>query len=458
MVNYGTLGGSDQTLCAGGDPAAISFGTLPTGSGTFNYQWYYKDGVGTTCPVGNSTAGWTIIGGATGNSYDPAAGFIPNGTTRTFAVLVTPSGTPTCGGASFANNCRAVTIFAPINYGTVNGTETICPNSKPNPKTVTGTSGSASFTYQWYSNNTGLTCPSGTAIPSGWQNLGFLDGANSPTYTPPTAINQNTTYAVYVTPTGTPTCGVGTWASGCAVVTVGDFTPPVVTCPVVGNANRNTNPGVCTYTVSAAEFNATATDNCILASNVYTLSGVTTGTGNSLAGVVFNKGVTTVTWKATDAVGNTATCSFTVTVIDNQAPVVTCPFVTAQSRNTNPGLCTWVSPNTNLDATSTDNCPGQSVAYALTGATTGAGSTLNGVIFNKGLTNITWTATDASGNTSSCSFTLTVIDNQAPVVTCPVYWQQTKNTNHNLCTWVSLVMNPTLRLQTIALDKRLLMY
>ena len=42
----------------------------------------------------------------------------------------------------------------------------------------------------------------GTAIPTGWQNLGFLDGANSATYTPPVAINQNTTYAVYVTPTG----------------------------------------------------------------------------------------------------------------------------------------------------------------------------------------------------------------------------------------------------------------
>ena len=46
-------------------------------------------------------------------------------------------------------------------------------------------------------------------------------------------------------------------------------------------------------------------------------------------------------------------CSFTLTVMDNQVPVVTCPVVGNTNRNTNNNLCTWVSPNTNLDATAT---------------------------------------------------------------------------------------------------------
>ncbi|MGI6717989.1 MAG: HYR domain-containing protein [Bacteroidales bacterium] len=47
----------------------------------------------------------------------------------------------------------------------------------------------------------------------------------------------------------------------------------------------------------------------------YSLSGSTTGEGeDSLAGVVFNLGVTTVTWTVTDNSGNSIECSYTVTV------------------------------------------------------------------------------------------------------------------------------------------------
>ena len=42
---YGTLINGDETICYGGDPSPISFATLPTGAGTFTYQWYYQDGL-----------------------------------------------------------------------------------------------------------------------------------------------------------------------------------------------------------------------------------------------------------------------------------------------------------------------------------------------------------------------------------------------------------------------------
>ena len=97
-----------------------------------------------------------------------------------------------------------------------------------------------------------------------------------------------------------------------------DIEKPVIACPVMATTNYNTNAGICTYGVVGNVFNATATDNCGVTGLTYVLSGATTGTGSSLAGVKWNIGTTTVTWTAQDAVNNTQTCSFTVVVKDVQ--------------------------------------------------------------------------------------------------------------------------------------------
>src|SRR4030095_13075907 len=52
-----------------------------------------------------------------------------------------------------------------------------------------------------------------------------------------------------------------------------------------------------------------------------------------------------------------------------------------------------------------DNCPGTTVSY----------SPVSGSTFAIGTTTVTATATDAAGNTPTCTFTVTVNDNQAPV-------------------------------------------
>src|SRR5207253_1447460 len=111
----------------------------------------------------------------------------------------------------------------------------------------------------------------------------------------------------------------------------------------------------------------------------YTLTGATTGSGSTLNGVSFNKGTTHVLWKATDGSGNFSPCGFDVIVEDHEAPVITCPAAATTSpvRNTNAGVCTWTSPNTNLNPTATDNCSGTiTFTYTLTGVTTGTGSSL----------------------------------------------------------------------------------
>lgn len=90
-------------------------------------------------------------------------------------------------------------------------------------------------------------------------------------------------------------------------VTVNDNIPSSVSCPVTVQQNAGTN-NACRYVHSGTGWDATAIDNCSGVSLSYTLAGATTGTGNTLNNVAFNAGLTTVTWTATDAANNTASC------------------------------------------------------------------------------------------------------------------------------------------------------
>ncbi len=94
-----------------------------------------------------------------------------------------------------------------------------------------------------------------------------------------------------------------------------------------------------------------------------------------------------------------ATCTFTVTVNDTQPPQITCPSnVTAVTALTCPA-----STGSVVDfppPTVSDNCPGVTVQC----------TPPSGSVFPVGTTTVTCTATDASGNTATCSFTLTVFD------------------------------------------------
>ncbi len=235
-----------------------------------------------------------------------------------------------------------------------------------------------------------------------------------------------------VTITDAHSCTVSASAS---VTTVLDTVPPVVSCP--SDKSVFTSSSSCTYTVPNTSWNASATDNCLLVSLIYTLSGATTGTGTNLQGVAFNKGVTSVMWVATDGLGNTDTCSFTVTVADNVNPVITqCGPSTPTSVSANSDVCTYTNTGTAWDVTATDNCGVASVSYNLSGATSGSGSSLNGVVFNLGTTTVTWTVFDAAGNSATCSSTVTVSDNQLPaIVSCGATGTQNVFANAGVCTY-----------------------
>lgn len=171
----------------------------------------------------------------------------------------------------------------------------------------------------------------------------------------------------------------GNTATCDATVTVMDKLPPVVTCPAPISTTNDT--GLCTASQS---FEASSSDNCGVASTVYAIGGTPI-----LSPYAFPVGVTTVDVTVTDVNGNVATCSFTVTVVDTEAPVlVNCPGNKTQVNN----LSLAYTP-----PTATDNCGATVVCSPPSGATLAPGST-----------NVTCTATDGSGNSDTCSFTVTV--------------------------------------------------
>ncbi|MBK8966930.1 MAG: HYR domain-containing protein [Lewinellaceae bacterium] len=142
-------------------------------------------------------------------------------------------------------------------------------------------------------------------------------------------------------------------------------------------------------------------------------AGLPTGGGVSPGGsdaFSFENGQTLVTYTVTDGQGNTANCTFTVDVTDNDKPVVTCPdpLTVECDDDLTPGA---MAP-TGI-ATATDNCPPVAMLTHEDENSPGPGCPQEYVIFR------TWTAKDDAGNESTCIQVITVDDSTPPVISCP---------------------------------------
>jgi hypothetical protein len=187
----------------------------------------------------------------------------------------------------------------------------------------------------------------------------------------------------------------------------------VVAIKAPGDTSVMASPGICTKIVNGLDAEVINNEPY-----QYVMTGATTGSGSgSVSGFLFNGGVTTITYSLENT--PSAAVTFTVTVIDDQIPTISCPpDITV---GTDAGVCSAVY---NYSVDIMDNCPGAGLLL-LSGLPSGssfpAGSTVN-----------TWRVTDASGNSATCSFTVTVIDNVAPLLSCPP--NITANTDVGVCT------------------------
>lgn len=405
---------SNITLNAGAACTAVATWTAPNATDECSLLSFTSSHTsGATFPFGTTTVTYTATDNAShvttasftvtvNDVTNPVISGMPsnittNVTAGTCAKVVTwtaPTASDNCGvasltpstasGSSFPVGTTTVTYTATDIHGlittasfTVTVTDNILPtiSGMPSNQTLSASAGTCGAVATWTtptaSDNCGITSLTGTSTSGST----FPVGVTTVTYTA-TDVNGNISTANFT-------------------ITVNDTQLPTIS-GTPSNITTNATTGLCAATVTWTT--PTASDNCSIASL----------TPSSASGSSFPVGTTTVTYTATDVNGNIQTSSFTVTVVDAQNPT----FPTFPSNISTPataGSCdaviTWTTPTT------ADNCSVLSVTSTHT-----SGST-----FSVGTpTTVTYTVTDINGNVTNQSFTVTVLDTEAPaIVGCP---------------------------------------
>lgn len=175
-----------------------------------------------------------------------------------------------------------------------------------------------------------------------------------------------------------------------AMVNVNDVTPPVAICQNVTiqlDASGNA-------TITETDIDNGSSDEC----------GIRSLTLDRTSFTCADLGTNTVSLTVTDLSGNESTCTATVTCLDNVAPTVVCPANIVV--NNDPGACgATVTYATTFD----DNCS----ALASYDPPSGSFFSINTT------STVNVEVADESGNTTTCSFTVTVNDAVAPSISCP---------------------------------------
>ncbi len=178
-----------------------------------------------------------------------------------------------------------------------------------------------------------------------------------------------------------------------SLISVSDEENPSITPPA--NTSVGNDPGLASAVVAVGS--PVASDNC---SDVEVSS--VRSDGVTAIDAPYPVGLTTITWTAKDEAGNTASATQTVTVLDVEAPVFP---VSEQS-------ILGVQSTLTFNATSP---AGASVTYEVdvtdnVGVTSLSCEPASGSVFPAGSTPVSCTASDAAGNSSSKSFSVTVVD------------------------------------------------
>lgn len=422
-----------------GVPITLNALTWNTVAGATSYKVFF----GTNAPNYNNIANGTTV---TGNSYTVPGPLLPNLThgyrivavnycgdspscpTTTFSTciptfncpanrnvnlngtcaLVVPdlvtglTANPGCGALTFTQSPAAGTVVSSSHNGTVSVVITPDnPDVAPCTVLLTGkdvtapsvTCKPATVTLNGSGNGSIVTS---SVFQSGSDNCGTVNqqSVNPSTFN---CANLGTNTVTLVVNDGN-----GNTATCSATVTVVDATPPTITCP----ANTTVAAGAnCTGTVGTRVL-ATKTDNCASTiSETQSPAASTILTGHNTSQVV--------TLTANDGNGNTATCSFVVTLKDITPPVIVCKPRTVFLTPFNAGITT-----ADVYQSGSDNCGVVALQNVAPSAFTCADLGENTVVL---------TAEDGNGNTSTCSAIVTVVDNIAPSITCPANITLTAN-------------------------------
>ena len=233
-----------------------------------------------------------------------------------------------------------------------------------------------------------LECPADTSTnATGVATATDTCGSATVSYSDVSSNGCGNTQVILRTWRAVDTCGN---SNSCVqTIAVRDTTPPLMMCP--------TNISVQCLAGSGTNATGIATASDLCGTVVIGYSDVVTNTG---------AGVTNIfrTWTATDQCGNATNCTQTVTVRDTTAPAITCPATVIV--NTGSNLCTASGVSLGSPVVS-DNCGVATVTSNAPAA------------FPLGTNIVTWTVTDAGGNSNTCQQRVIVRDNQTPTISCP---------------------------------------
>jgi len=207
------------------------------------------------------------------------------------------------------------------------------------------------------------------------------------------------------------------------IIKVMDNTPPTLVCPADETIGAGSNCNASKILAAPSTlFDACSADGLDYAITHTSGTLIQQGTNTILTGLEL--GVTTVTYTATDGCGNTNSCSFDLTVVDDAPP----PCVGVNVTTGIGGLIPWTSFVDDVDALATlDNCGPITVEVSRQDMPfcEGDDSTPFGLnipvaccdVGNVVLVDIKMT--DLAGNENFCTVNLTVQEMIDPAISCP---------------------------------------
>jgi hypothetical protein len=312
--------------------------------------------------------------------------FLNNMGMATFSPALLSNGTTGCGtllytvGGQSTLNFTCADIGAPIPVtltvtddrgitATCSATITVADNTAPSitcPATQTLALGA----------NCTATLPNYTSLATTGDNCGVQGVTQSP------AAGTTVSSAGNMTVTLTVTDVNGLTNSCTFTVTKVDNTAPTISCPATQTLALGAN---CTASLPNYTSLATTGDGC----------GVQSVTQSPAAGTtVSSAGNMTVTLTVTDANGNTANCTFTVSKVDNTPPTVECINQTVYFNGEES-----IALDADDLAEASDNCGVQSISLSP--------NTISAERVGQ-IVPVTVTATDINGNTATCTAQITV--------------------------------------------------